>query len=52
MDAKVVELFPDRREARHAFAGIGWLLLFMGASFVLTYIGLRALLRLCTQLLH
>ncbi len=52
MDAKVVELFPYQRQARHAFEGIGWLLLFMSASCAITYMGLRALLRLCMQLLH
>lgn len=52
MDAKVVELFRRQHQVRHAFEGIGWLLLFVGVSFALTYVGLRALLRLCMELLH
>jgi len=49
MDAKVVELFRRQHHGRHAFEGIGWLLLFVAVSFVLTCAGLRALLRLCTE---
>lgn len=52
MDAKVVELFRRQHQVRHAFKGIGWLLLFVGVSFALAYLGLRALLRLCMELLH
>lgn len=52
MDAKVVELFRRQHQVRHAFEGIGWLLLSVGVSFAFTYIGLRALLRSCMELLH
>lgn len=50
MDTKVVQLIRHQRQARHVFEGLGWLLLFVGGSFVLTYAGLRAIIHFCMDL--
>ncbi len=50
MDTKVVQFVRHQRQARHVFEGLGWLLLFVGGSFVLTYAGLRWLVSLCIEI--